>query len=62
MKNLQSLASQSINKVQKEKFESMFYKVLLDQTFKKNQEKDQFLRQQFNEDNEELLGILALHD
>lgn len=40
----------------------MFYKVLLDQTFKKNQDKDQFLRQQFNEDNEELLGILALHE
>ena len=47
MRNLQNLASVSLQDQRKEKYESIFFKVLLDQTFKKNQDKDLFLRQQF---------------
>lgn len=61
MKNLQNLASAGLEEQKKEKYESIFYKALLDQTFKKNQEKDLFLRQQFENENEELFQILSMH-
>lgn len=56
----QELQAQEDNKVSKMDVEPIYIKILYD-SFKKNDDKERYLREQFDAENTELLEILAGH-